>query len=248
MMFYLRTIHLVFGLILIGAVKAVPMPPSGTTSESPEPLAPSSGEDLLEYRNDLDIAYQNLNPQYADRTDEMIQLDIKKLQADKYRHSGWIQVIISFNTRTDSLEPAHRSGNYNGSPPPPPPTIRKKLLLKFSKLLKSFKGSPSPSPDTTKKMLKKEAGVTEEDELMLKESIQHWSGREVPWDKALGVVFMYRGRLEPGVYGFDYSVSWVLGKPPAKVNLDDEHDVVFIQLDRQLPKGWSEQSRAHRHR
>ncbi|KAJ3742747.1 hypothetical protein EV360DRAFT_76688 [Lentinula raphanica] len=248
-MFYFRTIHLVFGLILIGAVKAVPMSPSGTTSISSAPLGPSRGGDPLQYRNDLIDFYRDTHP---DWTDEMRRREINRLQRDKYQHSGWIQIrlnqlIVWAITKTRHPEtsgtryPDSRvrvlagpgSGWLQDHPTRPEPNTS------------NHKGSPPPSPPspdaTKKKMLKEEAGVSEEKELMLRESIQRWSGHEVPWDRALGVVFVYDGRLEPGVvYGFDYFVSWVHGKQaPAEVNPDENHDVVFIQLDHKFPRGWS---------
>ncbi|KAJ3766906.1 hypothetical protein FB446DRAFT_793680 [Lentinula raphanica] len=198
-MFYFRTIHLVlFGLILIGAVNAVPMPPSGTTSNSPSPeplvLVPSreGPGDPLEYQNDLDIVKRKSDSRYNVYTDYMIQRETCTMQQEAYEKSGWIHVIIDFNPRTDSPKPI-------------------KLRTIKNRLLKWSKGFLAPSENL---MLKEKAGVSEEKESMLRESIQRWSGREVPWDKALGVQITYGERLEPGMDGFDYYVSWVAGEPP----------------------------------
>ncbi|KAJ3838339.1 hypothetical protein F5878DRAFT_619834 [Lentinula raphanica] len=245
MMFYFRTIHLVFGLIVIGAVNAVPMPPSGTTSRSPspEPLVPSRGGDPLEYRNDLiDVYWKGYYPyatRYADMTDGQLRSVLKKMQADEYQHQGWIQVFISFNDNPFNANPRTDS-------------MIKEKLLKWLKWLKLSKGSPSPSPpsppspnaikeEKLSKLSKEQAGVTEEKESMLRKSIQEWSGREVPRDKALGVKFVYAGRLEPGtVYqSFDYYVFWTRGEPPARFDPDKSRDreCVFVQVNRKLPKG-----------
>ncbi|KAJ3818942.1 hypothetical protein EV361DRAFT_865743 [Lentinula raphanica] len=243
-MFCFRTIHLVFGLILIGAVKAVPMPPSGTTSKSPKPLA-NSGENPLDYFNYLVITKRE-DPRYVGFTDHDIQSEISSMQKGVYRVSGWIQVTIYFDTRTDS----------------PKPTMKNKLSKLWEKLLKWFKGSPAPSPNAIRNlmegspaptrpnaarnlMLKEEAGVSEERESMLRESIQRWSGREVPWDKALEVQVIYDGGLEPGKNCFHYYVSWVYQRVhPEKVDsiygsIGNVGNVVFMQLYRELPKGWS---------
>ncbi|KAJ3766905.1 hypothetical protein FB446DRAFT_793679 [Lentinula raphanica] len=198
-MFCFRTIHLVFGLILIGAVKAVPMPPSGTTSKSPEPP-------LDDYYNYLITAeLKNYNSKYIRSTPDLeknIRSKIKSDQQVAYQQSGWIQVTIFLETCTDKR---------------------------------------SPAPSTRNLMSKEEAGVSKARESMLRESIQRWSGREVPWDKALGVQVIYDGGLKPGQDCFHYYVSWVHKKPPVKVDRKDGSigDVVFMQVDRELPKGWS---------
>ncbi|KAJ3761607.1 hypothetical protein EV360DRAFT_80095 [Lentinula raphanica] len=221
MMFCFRTIHLVFGLILIGAVKAVPMPPSGTTSKSPEPP--------LDYYNYMNIGKKKeFNPKYIRSTpdiDKKIRLEIYRGQQNAYRQSGWIQVTIYFETKPTIKDKLR--------------TMKNELLKLLKRVLKWPKGSPSPDA-ARNLMLKEEAGVSEERESMLRESIQRWSGREVPWDKALGVQVIYEGGLEPGADYFHYYVSWVHGEPPAKV--DPNHgsigELVFIQLYRELPKGW----------